>query len=104
MGKHDRLDAFGVTVIDKAAYEKKQEYVIKNCKCPGCPTYVAGDAPVGYCFPLIGTSAKIQKEVNCICGTCPIYKEYELNHTFYCTRCSQVCQMLKSEGAVAQGT
>lgn len=104
MGKHDRLDSFGVTVIDKAEYAKKQDYVIKNCKCSGCPTYVAGDKPIGYCFPLIGTSAKITVEKDCVCSTCAIYKEYELNHTFYCTRCSQVCQMLKIEGAAAQGT
>lgn len=104
MGKHDRLDAFGVTEIDKAAYDKKYAYVTQNCKCKGCPTYVPGDAKIGFCFPLIGTSEKIQKEKDCICGTCPIYKEYELNHTFYCTRCSQVCQTNKSEGAMAQGT
>ena len=56
-----------------------------------------------YCFPLIGTSAKIQKEKDCICKTCSIFKEYELNHSFYCTRCSQVCQMSKSEGPAAHG-
>lgn len=103
MSKHDRLDSFGVTVIDRQEYDRKQAYVVKNCKCAGCPTYVAGDAPTGYCFPLIGTSKQIKTEKNCLCSTCSIYKEYELNHTFYCTRCSQVCQMLKTEGAAAHG-
>lgn len=102
MGKHDRLDPFGVTEIDKEVYAKKLEYVLKNCKCTGCPTYVAGDAPVGYCFPLRGTSNKTKKEVDCICKTCSIYKEYELNHSFYCTRCSESCQMDKSESSDAQ--
>lgn len=103
MGKHDRLDTFGVTEINEAEYEKKLAYVLKNCKCKSCPTFVPGDAHAGFCFPLIGTSAKIQKEKDCVCGTCAIYKEYELNHTYYCTRCSQVCQMNKAEGAAAHG-
>lgn len=104
MSKYDRIDKFGIETLEDREYKKKQEYVTKNCKCPTCPTYVKGDAPVGYCFPAIGTSKKIEWEKDCICGTCPIYKEYELNHTFFCTRCSQVCQSLKTEGAMAQGT
>lgn len=104
MSKLDRIDKFGIDAASKEDYLKKQEYVIKNCRCPKCPTYVAGDAPVGYCYPLIGTSQKIQWEKECICGTCPIYKEYELSHSFYCTRCSSSCQTLKTEGPAAQGT
>ncbi len=103
MSKYDRLDRFGVMDIDKEEYERKQAYVIKNCKCPSCPTFVPGDALTGYCFPSIGTSDNIKAEKDCICNTCPVYKEYELNHTFYCTRCSQVCQALKIEGAAAHG-
>lgn len=103
MSKFDRLDRFGVTVIDKAEYDRKLTYVLKNCKCSGCPSFVPGDPQAGYCFPAIGTSAKIQFEKDCICSTCPVFKEYELDHTFYCTRCSQVCQTLKTEGAAAHG-
>lgn len=104
MAIHGRIDKFGVEEMSEAEYRKKQDYVVKNCKCAKCPSYVAGDAPVGYCFPLIGTSKKIQWEKGCVCETCPVYKEYDLTHTFYCTRCSQVCQTLKTEGPVAQGT
>ncbi|OGP25223.1 MAG: hypothetical protein A2X99_11305 [Deltaproteobacteria bacterium GWB2_55_19] len=103
MGKYDRIDKFGIEKMEKAEYQKRQDYVLKKCKCPACPTYVAGDAPTGYCFPLIGTSKKIQWEKDCVCQTCAIYKEYELTHTFYCTRCSQVCQALKVEGISDQG-
>lgn len=103
MGKHDRFDKFGIQSMPKEEHDKKQSYVTKNCKCPGCPTYVKGDSPVGYCFPLIGTSKKIQWEKDCICNTCPIFKEYELDHSHYCTRCSQVCQTLKTEGPMAIG-
>ena len=103
MGKYDTYDKFGVEKMSKEEHAKRQAYVIKNCKCAGCPTYVKGDSPIGYCFPLIGTSRKIQKEVKCVCSTCSIYNEYELSHTYYCTRCSQVCQTVKSEGGYGQG-
>ncbi|MEK7773502.1 MAG: DUF2769 domain-containing protein [Deltaproteobacteria bacterium] len=104
MGKYDRLDKFGIEAMSEEEHRKGQDYVVKSCRCAKCPTYVAGDAPVGYCFPLIGTSRKIQWEKECVCETCPIYTEYGLTHTFYCTRCSQVCQTLKTEGPAAQGT
>lgn len=102
MSKYDRIDKFELETMSKEEFEKKQEYVIKNCKCAQCPTYVEGDAPIGYCFPVIGTSKKIQRENKCICNTCPIYKEYELSHTFYCTRCSQSCQTIKSEAGASR--
>ena len=95
-----QFDSFGVEDMGKEEYKEKQTYVINSCKCKECPTYVSGDNPTGYCFPLIGTSEKIHHEEKCICGTCPIYKEFELNHTFYCTRCSQVCQSHKGEALV----
>lgn len=104
MAIHEGMDRFGVETMEEVEYRKRQDYVVKNCKCAKCPTYIAGDAPVGYCFPLIGTSKKIQWEKECVCETCPIYGEYDLTHTFYCTRCSQVCQTLKTEGPAAQGT
>ncbi|MBI3399688.1 MAG: DUF2769 domain-containing protein [Deltaproteobacteria bacterium] len=99
MVKISEFDSFGVEDLSREEYLKKQGYIIKNCKCPKCPTFVAGDNPIGYCFPLVGTSQKIHLEKDCICETCPIYKEYELTHTFYCTRCSQVCQAHKAEVA-----
>jgi len=101
--KYERLDKFGVENLGKDEYKKRQDYVIKNCKCKTCPTYVAGDAPTGYCYPTIGTSKKIQWEKDCICESCPVYKEYELNLTHYCTRCSQFCQTMKIEGPTATG-
>ncbi len=103
MGKYDEIDKFGTENMTAAEEKVKFAYVSKNCKCPGCPTYVKGDSPIGYCFPAIGTSKKIQWEKECICETCPVFKEYELNHTFYCTRCSQYCQALKSDVQGGQG-
>lgn len=95
MGKYDMIDKFDIDTMTDEQTKKKQDYVIKNCKCPSCTTYVKGDNPIGYCFPKIGTSKKIEWEKDCLCETCPIYKEYDLNHTYYCTRCSEVCQSLK---------
>lgn len=103
MVKHNDIDNFGIEGMPREEHQKVQDYVLKNCKCAGCPTYVEGDSPVGYCFPLLGTSRNIQWEKDCICETCPIYKEYELTHTHYCTRCSQFCQNLKGEAGAGQG-
>ncbi len=100
MGKLDSYDNFGVEKMTKAEHAEKQEKVLAVCKCKGCPSYVEGDNPSGaYCFPLIGTSKAIQWEKDCICGTCPVYKEYELDHNHYCTRCSQFCQSLQTLSA-----
>lgn len=103
MVKHNSIDNFGIQGQSQEEHQKMQDYVTKNCKCQGCPSYVEGDSPIGYCFPIVGTSKKIQWEKECICETCPIYKEFELSHTFYCTRCSQFCQNLKIEAGAGQG-
>ncbi|MFQ5736038.1 MAG: DUF2769 domain-containing protein [Thermodesulfobacteriota bacterium] len=103
MSKYDQIDKFGTEDMTAEEEKARFDYVVKNCKCVGCPTYVEGDSPVGYCFPAIGTSKNIQWEKDCICETCPIFKEYELSHTFYCTRCSQLCQALKSDVQGGQG-
>ena len=97
MSKMSEYDNFGVEEMSKEEYAKKQDYVTKSCLCTKCPTYVQGDSPIGYCFPLVGVSRNIKWEKGCICETCPVFKEYELTHTFYCTRCSQVCQTHKTE-------
>lgn len=97
MAKISQFDNFGVETMAKEKFGEVQTYVTKKCLCPTCPSYVKGDNPIGYCFPLVGTSDKIHWEKGCLCETCPIYKEYELTHTYYCTRCSQVCQAYKSE-------
>lgn len=93
----NKFDNFGVEEMGAEESANKQAYVIKNCRCTGCPTYVKGDTPTGYCFPLTGTSKAIKLEKECVCETCPIYREFALTHTFYCTRCSQVCQAYKAE-------
>ncbi|MBI5888442.1 MAG: DUF2769 domain-containing protein [Deltaproteobacteria bacterium] len=103
MSKYETLDKFGVENLEEADFKKRQDYILKNCRCTKCPTYVQGDAPTGYCYPAFGTSKQIHWEKECVCKTCSIFKEYELTHSFYCTRCSQFCQGLKIEVAGGQG-
>lgn len=95
MGKVSDFDKFGVEEMAKEEYSKKHADVMASCLCKGCPSYVEGDSPQGYCFPLMGTSENIKKEVDCLCSTCPVAKDYELEHTYYCTRCSDLCQTSK---------
>jgi len=98
MAEIAKFDNFREENLSDEEYIKRQGYVLSKCKCPGCPTFVKGDNPEGaYCFPLVGTSKTIHWEKECVCATCPIYKEYELEHTFYCTRCSHLCQTYKKE-------
>ena len=73
MTRFSDMDAFGIESMSAEEHSRKQAQVIEGCKCATCPTYVEGDSPVGYCFPLIGTSKKIQWEKDCICESCPVY-------------------------------
>ena len=98
MGKIDSFDNFGVEMMGKDEYKTKYKDIVNKCKCKECPSYVAGDAQTGYCFPMGGTSKVITLEKGCVCESCPVWSEYELNHAHYCTRCSQLCQSYKTEG------
>ena len=97
MANIDRFDNFGVEDMSKEAYAEKYAAVMASCICSECPSFVAGDPKTAYCFPLGGYSKVIKVEKGCICDSCPVSKEYELNHAHYCTRCSQVCQSYKTE-------
>ena len=98
MGKIDSMDNFGVEMMGKDDYKAKYKEIAAMCKCKECPSYVKGDAMAAFCFPLGGTSKVIKVEKGCVCDSCPVLKEYELNYAHYCTRCSQLCQSYKSEG------
>lgn len=97
MGPFENTDKFDIETMTAEQHREKQAYVTGKCKCRDCPSYVEGDADIGYCFPLIGTSANIKWEKGCICDTCDIWKEYALGHNHYCTRCSEVCQGMKTQ-------
>ncbi len=100
MSKVHDFDNFGEEEMSNEVYKEKYAYVAENCKCSECPSYVEGDDMPAFCFPLGGTSKVIKAEKGCICDTCPISVEFELNHAHYCTRCSQLCQTYKDNVSV----
>ena len=44
MVKVSDFDNFGVVDMSKEEFLAKEKFVLDNCKCAGCPSYVAGDA------------------------------------------------------------
>lgn len=67
--------------------EEMVSWVMENCICPDCPSWVpeAGEnGEGGYCKA--GTSEYITEEVRCICGDCPVTEELGLQWGYYCTR------------------
>lgn len=97
MEKIHEFDPFHVEDMGNEERAAKQAYVTSKCLCLTCPTYVAGDEAVGFCFPMNSKSTVIKWEKDCLCSKCPVYSEVDLTHSFYCTRCSQVCQAYKAE-------
>lgn len=67
--------------------EEKMAYVMENCICPQCPSWIAEAAEKGeggYCAT--GMSECIIDEVGCVCPTCPVTVEMGLEWGYYCTR------------------
>jgi hypothetical protein len=57
------------------------------CSCGSCPSYndCAKKAREGlYCAQDVGKSHCINKMNGCICGSCPVHKEYKLKAGYYC--------------------
>lgn len=83
MKPEEMAEEMGITIEE---VEERKTWANENCICPECPTYVEGDDDIAYCFPTVGKSEVIEKELSCICGKCPVYDEFDLNKGFYCTR------------------
>ena len=67
--------------------EEKLAYVMENCICPQCPSWIpqaSEKGEGGYCAT--GTSQCIIEEVGCICPECPVTAEMGLEWGYYCTR------------------
>ena len=67
--------------------EEKMAYVMENCICPDCPSWIpeaTEKGEGGYCAT--GASECIVLEAGCICGTCPVTAEIGLEWGYYCTR------------------
>ncbi len=67
--------------------EEKMAYVMENCICPDCPSWIpeaAEKGEGGYCAT--GASECIVLEAGCVCPTCPVTAEMGLEWGYYCTR------------------
>ena len=67
--------------------EEKMAYVMENCICPQCPSWIpeaAEKGEGGYCAT--GISECIVLEAGCVCPDCPVTAEMGLEWGYYCTR------------------
>jgi len=67
--------------------EDKIAYVMENCICPQCPSWIpeaSEKGEGGYCAT--GRSECIVDEAGCICPDCPVTEEMGLTWGYYCTR------------------
>ncbi len=74
--------------------EEKMAFVMENCICPQCPSWVpeaSEKGEGGYC--LTGMSECIVDEVGCVCADCPVTAEMGLEWGYYCTRGSAADMM-----------
>ncbi|MGZ7210509.1 MAG: DUF2769 domain-containing protein, partial [Methanobacterium sp.] len=73
---------------DSAEIRRKIEDSKENrnkCACPYCPSYPHDcNGDVLYCAN--GKSRCDIEPEGCICNTCPVYFEYELNGLYYCNK------------------
>jgi hypothetical protein len=76
--------------------EEKKEYIMSNCICKKCPSYVECDEDIGYC--LVGKSKCIKEKKGCICPECPVTKKMDLKWGYYCTDGSAM-EMMEAEKA-----
>ena len=82
--------------------EEKLAYVMENCICPQCPSWIpeAGEnGEGGYCAT--GRSECIVTEAGCICGSCPVTTELGLEWGYYCTRGS-AAEMMEAQEVPAE--
>lgn len=93
---------------DPSATQKKEskiEYVLANCICKKCPSWVPAcdekGEKGGYCA--VGKSACITKESGCICAECPVTKAMQLRWGYYCTKGSAQELMNQEEGKKKEG-
>jgi len=62
---------------------------IDKCVCTQCPTHLADDCAQKnnetlYCAEGRGKSACDLLDRGCLCGSCPLWDEYELKDGYFC--------------------
>jgi len=66
---------------------EKNKVNMDKCSCPNCPSYnecAKGKTESLYCAGDNGKSACSYQMNGCICGSCPVHKEYNLTSGYYC--------------------
>ena len=56
------------------------------CICEMCPTYYSCGEKLAFCMPEAIKSQCIKLESGCICPGCPVQKEKNFTHQFYCIK------------------
>ncbi len=59
----------------------------EKCVCPDCPSFLGCSKEKGetlFCADEVGKSKCDYKMNGCICGPCPLTKEYNLKKGYYC--------------------
>jgi hypothetical protein len=74
--------------------DERRERLRQECICPQCPTYTpcAGEARERlYC--VVGESGRcITEDLGCICPTCPVTEEMNLEHLTFCLLGTEAAQ------------
>lgn len=89
-------------VYPEMTEEEMTAWVMENCICPQCPSWIpeaAEKGEGGYCA--VGMSECIVEEVGCICPDCPVTQAKGLEWGYYCTRGS-AAEMMEDQESAAQ--
>ena len=89
---------------DEAEFNDRERWVVDNCICSDCPSYVAQETEMAFCWAAIGDSEIITDENDCVCGQCAVFNQAQLRLAYYCTRGSELGQLdeLSQEGGAEQ--
>lgn len=66
---------------------EKNESNMDKCTCGNCPSYnecAKGKTELLYCAEEVGKSSCEFQRKGCVCGSCPVQKDYGLNGGYYC--------------------
>lgn len=78
---------------DEAEFDNRERWVAEKCICTDCPSYVAEETELAFCWVATGASEVISQENDCVCGQCAVFNEAQLRTAYYCTRGSELEQL-----------
>lgn len=66
------------------AEKDNTKIAIEKCICKECPSFVECKEKIAFCF--IGKSKCIKEMRGCVCGGCPVHKQFNLKTGYYCIK------------------